>query len=304
MNEFTLTLENDKLINCCEFIDFCWSNQNKDISLKLNQESHCLTYCGIYDILDRYNFNSVVIESFNKLETHDRYIIKNPRSYWNSWIEKFMRMKPKFDKPWNRKKIFGALYSRPTANRLGIMGHLLDKHDDISLIKFRSDLSNPDIRQRAEINKLFEWDLNAGHKIQLVADNNDKILSDYPAYTVKTGYYNFKTNLHDLYEDFLIDVVSEAVMYGNSFYPTEKVCRPLAFQRPFVVMASREYLKNLRNLGFKTFNNHWDESYDDLEGADRYHAILDLIDKISKLSLDDVYKDMEPILKHNRDLII
>ena len=60
-------------------------------------------------------------------------------------------------------------------------------------------------------------------------------------------------------------------------------------------------------MGFKTFNNFWNEDYDGFADGNRYAKILDLIDQLSTLSvneLNDIYQDMQPILDHNHNLLM
>jgi hypothetical protein len=76
---------------------------------------------------------------------------------------------------------------------------------------------------------------------------------------------------------------------------------------PFVVHGSVDYLRNLRKLGFKTFNNWWSEEYDDYGHDNRVRKILNLIDNLQKLSLNDLesmYHDMLPTLEHNHHLFM
>ena len=107
------------------------------------------------------------------------------------------------------------------------------------------------------------------------------------------------------YNYIFVDIVCETFFSGNGFRPTEKTGRPMATKTPFIIMGWPSSLKNLKKIGFKTFSKYWNEDYDWLEGAPRVLAIKALIDSISKKSiseLDEMLKDMEPILKHNQQL--
>ena len=78
-------------------------------------------------------------------------------------------------------------------------------------------------------------------------------------------------------------------------------------QRPFVTFASANFLAYLRQMGFRTFNDFWDEEYDGFDGADRFRRILALIDKLSKLSydqLESIFWDMKYTLEHNYHLLM
>lgn len=63
---------------------------------------------------------------------------------------------------------------------------------------------------------------------------------------------------------FEIDVVAESDVF-NYHWLTEKVAKPLATGKPFVLLGGRGSLQLLRDWGFKTFNDIIDESYDDEE---------------------------------------
>jgi hypothetical protein len=66
-------------------------------------------------------------------------------------------------------------------------------------------------------------------------------------------------------------------------------------------------LKKLKEFGFKTFSDWWDESYDTEEDdSKRINKIFELIEHINTKSLDelkDMYISMIPTLQHNFDLL-
>lgn len=57
-------------------------------------------------------------------------------------------------------------------------------------------------------------------------------------------------------------------------FKTEKIFKPLAFFHPFQVIASPYFLSNLRENGFVTFENLFDESYDLTDNIDEKIKIL------------------------------
>ena len=61
---------------------------------------------------------------------------------------------------------------------------------------------------------------------------------------------------------FQIDVVAESDVF-NYHWLTEKVAKPLATGKPFVLLGGRHSLQLLRDWGFVTFGDIIDESYDD-----------------------------------------
>jgi hypothetical protein len=58
-------------------------------------------------------------------------------------------------------------------------------------------------------------------------------------------------------------------------------------------------------LGFKTFDQWWDEGFSEDHADDQTRSIINIIDQISKYSLEDlqkIYHDMKPTLDYNYDL--
>lgn len=72
---------------------------------------------------------------------------------------------------------------------------------------------------------------------------------------------------------------------------------------PFVIVGNHHVLKDLRNEGYKTFSDFWDESYDDEANPEKrmnkiFKLILEL-SKLSKLQILELYQKMQPVLEHN-----
>ena len=94
--------------------------------------------------------------------------------------------------------------------------------------------------------------------------------------------------------------------YGETVFITEKVDKAIRFAQPFIILSSENYLKTLKELGFKTFDKWWDESYDnETDWSKRLDKVEEVIKYISTWSLDKVhrtYKEMIPILIHNQQV--
>lgn len=110
--------------------------------------------------------------------------------------------------------------------------------------------------------------------------------------------------LHTEYKHFLIEIVCETFFTGNCFFPTEKTWRPIMLETPFIVQGPQWYLHRLRDLGFRTFDHWWDEGYAEDPADHQPKEIIKIIDFIKQMSvqeLDNIYKEMQPILKHNKN---
>jgi hypothetical protein len=299
-NFYELKLENDQLLKISEFVQFCIAHQKKDIALQVNNEGHCLTYCDVYDILDMFEFNSVKIITSNALETHNQYQVDS--TCWSYWLKNISTFDFSYDYSWNEAQVFGCIYGRPSAPRLGIATHLAKYHDTKSLIRTKFDFVNEESRKLFDLQQLFSWDSESIDNIHLL-DNQQYFGDQY----YEKGKYNQGNQLSHLYKNFLIDIVAEPVCHGNSFYPTEKIVRAMLCRRPFIVMASANYLDYLHQLGFHSFFEFWDEDYDAYDGRLRYVKILNLIDKLSSKSsteMLELYYAMTYQLDHNYKLIV
>ena len=88
-------------------------------------------------------------------------------------------------------------------------------------------------------------------------------------------------------------------------FPTEKTEKCFVAGQPFIAVSTPYFLKQLREWGFETFGDFWDESYDnELDDGKRLEKIFEQIQYISSLSLEeaeDIYYRMIPILQHNQE---
>lgn len=299
VNEFVLTMCNDVWtdINIRQFIEFCEYNVGKDVAVRVNQESHCCRHMGVYDILDMFSFSSVTILTANALEHHDTYTVMN--NSWPQWIANATITPDMFGitSGISPNMLFGAIYGRPSEFRVGILANLLNRHEHKTFAAVRFSTRGSLLTDKV---------LALGNTVQYLPyliKNLDRYTVDIDAYTISGGYNYNTRELNELYKNFAIDIVSEPNNYGNTFYPTEKIARPLVFRRPFVVMGPRNYLKNLRRMGFRTFGDHWSEEYDQFDGKDRYIAIIKLLDELSTRNPLDVMASVGEIVQHNMLII-
>ena len=83
-----------------------------------------------------------------------------------------------------------------------------------------------------------------------------------------------------------MEIVLETLFDDQRIHLTEKVLRPLACGQPFILAATTGSLEYLKSYGFKTFDSLWDESYDQLEGPERWQAIRKIIDLIMQMDTE------------------
>jgi hypothetical protein len=302
--QFTLLPANGFVWNKNELIQFLIDNQDKKIQINTRDEGVCLKSAGIYQLLENFKFADVVIKTNNQLEQHEKFIIqiKHPHMYFKVTDQNYQQYHT-----WNKRKVFGCLYNRPLWHRVALAAEMQITYNDISLINFRSDPNDPDQQQLFEIQQLFEQAPQSLVKFCQAKHSWPVQVETTDSYTVNNTTNAHTNQLARFYPEFLIDLVAETWTQGRCFFPTEKTVRPMLLKKPMIVMGSRDYLDYLHQMGFRTFNEFWNENYDGYEGKERYLIILQLIDTIarkSKTELNDMYQAMEPILDHNYNLLL
>lgn len=144
--------------------------------------------------------------------------------------------------------------------------------------EYRTEVKNKLTRLKDQINS--DW------------DSTRSISSDYSAKIIVEDAVN--TAIH---------LVAETVFGQDKIHITEKIFKPMVMNQPFIVFAGPGTLKYLRDYGFQTFGDIWDERYDQISHAEeRLNAIVDLITDLYDLSdkeFGDVMTRCQNIVEHN-----
>jgi len=91
--------------------------------------------------------------------------------------------------------------------------------------------------------------------------------------------------------------------YSDRF--SEKVLKPIALHRPFIVYGPQGILRRLRELGFRTFGDILDETYDEIENEDaRLAAVLASLEALSRRDHRTVIDAASDICRHNQAHLI
>lgn len=133
-----------------------------------------------------------------------------------------------------------------------------------------------------------------GNPILWDAENNNDVIS--------IESQKQKNNI-DAIRSAFVDVVTETRYVSNMINLTEKTIKPIVAYRPFVLLGPIGTLDHLKSLGFKTFNDWWDESYDQESNHNkRLEMVYNIIKSINSKSISELEKmlaEMKPILEHN-----
>ena len=105
----------------------------------------------------------------------------------------------------------------------------------------------------------------------------------------------------EIYNNTYYSLVAETTCDNAYSHFTEKIVKPILARRPFVVIAGQGYLKNLRRLGFQTFDACGiDESYDDIVDTEqRIVAAWREIESLCHRDPQQVYRDTALQRQHN-----
>ena len=112
----------------------------------------------------------------------------------------------------------------------------------------------------------------------------------------------------EAYKNSYLYICTETYMHEPHKSLTEKVFKPIVNLQPFIFIAYKGALKQLRDLGFKTFSPYIDESYDDIEDkGERFRQAYDEIDRLLSMTIEelhDLYWKMEEILIYNQEHLL
>jgi hypothetical protein len=133
--------------------------------------------------------------------------------------------------------------------------------------------------------------------IKLPAEYELPWAQNYPGYGKDQDIYEKP------YNDTKYSLVSETNDTNNEVFMTEKIWKPIIAQQVFIVHGNYLYLQKLREIGFKTFSNHFDESYDLERNKDkRIDNIVNTCRDLLARNWQDIYLQTQSLRKHNHDL--
>lgn len=95
-------------------------------------------------------------------------------------------------------------------------------------------------------------------------------------------------------------LISETNDTNDEIFITEKLWKAIITQHIFVVHGNYRYLKKLREIGFKTFDNFFDESYDEqLDKNKRIEHIVAVCEKLRDQDWHQLYEQTKEVRDHN-----
>lgn len=223
------------------------------------------------------------------------------------------------------EKKFISLNWRYTTHRHIIAAYLKSTNSAFLSWKYKSDLETFsknlwfDIEtwkndHPKQYNKLLKGVLELNNESPLTLDTRELFINideDCKSYPLQqhlpevSTFLKKSTNniISDVYTKAFVSVVNESRFAQPTGNFSEKVIQAISHNLPFILVAPPYTLKYMREMGFKTFGDFWDESYDEIIcHSDRMVKILELIDYInskSVIELELLKGKMQDIIKYN-----
>lgn len=290
--------------------------ENGSANVALNQEGPCADAIGLYRLLDYItgmlgvDKNKVAIHTCNQLETHNEYtIVKYPPLYVEETGIFYNNNKDNFhSKTFNSTfKTFGLFIGRSNWIRLRLASELYNNYCNNTIMTFHYNRDVDFHRPHCGVDELMNQNVEltvldqVSKLLQASPITVDSIIEEYPMLSPA------HLNIAKVYHNFFCEIVCETYFSGTSFYPTEKIWRPIMLKTPFIVHGPKNYLTNLKRLGFKTFEQWWPEGYSEDPPEYQIIEILKIIEDLSAKStteLETMYQEMQPILEHNLNILL
>lgn len=216
---------------------------------------------------------------------------------------------PPYDTEKVPEKLFLMWNRRIRPHRVELVMNL-EKHNlvDRSLISF-SDV-NVDVPGTSSRNSIDFYKLQ--HEFNIENDVIDRFLNRLPLVIdgeqdVNQMCQDYHNLSRPFYQRSLISIITETNFYDNAVSLTEKSFKPGKEMHPFIIAGASGAIKGMHELGFRTFNEFWDESYDDIKDHnERMRKIMSIMAEIGTWSdeqIIDFRRRVKPILEHNYEVI-
>jgi hypothetical protein len=106
---------------------------------------------------------------------------------------------------------------------------------------------------------------------------------------------------HKPYIDTYFSLVTETVFDIPYSFRTEKIWKPITMGHPWIAVANRGFYRDLRNLGFQTYEHVIDESFDQIDNnQDRLDRIAQVVDDLCQQDLAAFLQQCYTVSKYNQ----
>jgi len=285
------------------------SDPKKTVLIDLQSEGPCVYAIGLIEILQQHCLDTnrdpatILLSRYsNNIATYPYQVLEPMRlSHFFGMSKRYYHDVIDAD---SGARLFGYFLGRRTMSRCRIMYDVYrDFPNHFVLSCMRTDCSLPWRAKPIGVN-LEEFDhwvedpdrfCHWWDHLPVISIDDHAVSEQYD------GVSNTNLDILKYYDQFNIELVSESYTLGETFFPTEKTIRPMMGGKPMIIQGPKNYLKHLRELGFHTWHEVWDESYDTLEGPERWQAMYRTISEIVFLGVD--LDRAKQIALHNREVL-
>lgn len=283
--------------------------QDENLTLEFPGEGPSLGALGILEMLSSWcrdtgrNPNTIFLSRwFNNVESVPFVRINgHPISHFFWLCETYITDIPVSTHEYK----FGMFIGRRTPSRMRMIWDVWQRHHDRCLFSMMHNETQFDPGRSPKgisLDLMIDWAPmpNIEEFLTWCWDPPIKSIDNHSVQDHYDPDQNINRDLLSHYHRFDIEIAVETYTRGDCFMPTEKTVRALSAGKPFLVFGPKNFLSRLREIGFKTYRDFWDESYDLLEGLERWQTLLTVIDR---LSLEDISPETKVIAEHNRSLV-
>jgi len=286
MLTFNLQIFEDQLLNSDDLLNFLTST-TEEVELSTQGEGPSLHQCGLIKLLEENNIDlsriKVRTPNFYEQLPVERIYNRYKFSYWFRSVHQAVA-RYKFEHIPGPHRRIGCFIGRKNLDRLAIL-YWISRRYKCFLSSLREDQiyyeQRPDLEQWVDNKYSFESWIR---EFNIPSIDNYSVQDQYTTkdmFQENSDFLRVQTNMLNYYNQFDVELVCETFVRGQTYFPTEKTTRPLAGGKPMLVYGPKNFLANLREQGFKTWSDIWDESYDEYEGIERWDRMKPIINQIT-----------------------
>ena len=220
--------------------------------------------------------------------------------------KRFLSFNRRLNNCWHRVLLL-ALYSKHNFFENNLISYCLDPTFDTEVLPLK-ELINLTSQPKGSYNLISQEELHT--EMFKLEKEKKNALESFSQSSQSDEFFSLKIHreIVNNYKNTYISLVTETFFYEDDYIVTEKVYKPMSHFHPFIILGSPYTLKYLRSMGFKTFGDFWDESYDEeLDNDTRFEKVFNLIMYFNKIPIEelhDLYTGMIPTLKYNYKLLL
>ncbi len=107
------------------------------------------------------------------------------------------------------------------------------------------------------------------------------------------------------YIDTYFSLVTETVFSGTDSFRTEKIWKPIIMGHPWIAVANRGFYRDMHNMGFRTFGDVVDESFDLIDNPqDRIKRIGTIVNALCSMDLTQFMLQCKDNCIYNQQVIL